>query len=267
MYRFQYVSDIHLEFRKKVLRIPPVAPFLLLAGDIGYPCRSLYREFLRYAAHDFEKVFLVAGNHEFYQGAKQGKNLRWFHPLSMTSILDKIRHLCQEHDNVYFLHNSFHDLPHLRIIGSTLWSDIDPEAPLLHDQFQIYKEGTTTMTVKDIRIVHHESREFLVHALHHSPLPVLVMTHHLPSPQMILPEYHLLPPSMDRYQSHFASSLDFLFRPPLQAWVCGHSHGANHQILSNNIPCVINAYGYPNESRKGASLDKVLEVEVNVPSS
>jgi len=89
MYRFQYVSDLHLEFRKKVLRIPPVAPFLLLAGDIGYPCRSLYREFLRYAAHDFEKVFLVAGNHEFYQGAKQGKNLRWFHPLSMTSILDK----------------------------------------------------------------------------------------------------------------------------------------------------------------------------------
>ncbi len=66
--RIQYISDIHLEFFKVLPKqiVRPVADILCLAGDIGYPFSSLYRDFLKQVSRDFKKVFLIAGNHEYY---------------------------------------------------------------------------------------------------------------------------------------------------------------------------------------------------------
>jgi hypothetical protein len=68
----QYVSDIHLEFHDKMntgslqplLFVKPVAPYLVLAGDIGVPDLKGYSVFLQWCSENWNAVFLVAGNHE-----------------------------------------------------------------------------------------------------------------------------------------------------------------------------------------------------------
>jgi hypothetical protein len=67
----QYLSDVHLEFRQKLPRVVPKGDILILAGDIGYPFSGLYEEFLRKMTHSFKKVFLVVGNHEYYNLGKE----------------------------------------------------------------------------------------------------------------------------------------------------------------------------------------------------
>lgn len=48
-------------------KIPPKAPYLILAGDIGYfKHKDRYLAFLRRQCECFVRVFLIPGNHEFY---------------------------------------------------------------------------------------------------------------------------------------------------------------------------------------------------------
>jgi len=68
----QYLSDIHLEFfrydeiRFLVRKIKPIHPILILSGDIGNPFEKGYRFFMKEMSLRFEKIFLIAGNHEYY---------------------------------------------------------------------------------------------------------------------------------------------------------------------------------------------------------
>jgi predicted phosphodiesterase len=73
--RIHYISDIHLEFmrpnhyenfRNRWRPDIKQADVLVLAGDIGNPRQPLYREFLQHCSQNCKKVFLIAGNHEFY---------------------------------------------------------------------------------------------------------------------------------------------------------------------------------------------------------
>src|SRR4029077_8822969 len=52
---------------------------------------------------------------------------------------------------------------------------------------------------------------------------LLVMTHFVPSFQLIEPKYRDLGLAKT---SHFATNLEHLIRHPVRAWVCGHSHSA-----------------------------------------
>jgi hypothetical protein len=45
--KLQYISDIHLEFFQVHPRFKVCAPNLVLAGDIGYPKSSIYKEFIK----------------------------------------------------------------------------------------------------------------------------------------------------------------------------------------------------------------------------
>lgn len=68
------MSDLHLEGGTaesansyEQFKIPPKAPYLILAGDIGYfKHKDRYLAFLRRQCECFVRVFLIPGNHEFY---------------------------------------------------------------------------------------------------------------------------------------------------------------------------------------------------------
>lgn len=63
------ISDIHIEFSQSpILSSPePRLNFLFLVGDIGIPSKDeKYEKFLLDCASKFEKVFVIAGNHEYY---------------------------------------------------------------------------------------------------------------------------------------------------------------------------------------------------------
>lgn len=63
--KLQFCSDIHVEFGTEGF-LKPEAPFLALLGDIGLTAESDYRTYLLKQSEKFEKVFVIAGNHEFY---------------------------------------------------------------------------------------------------------------------------------------------------------------------------------------------------------
>ncbi|KAI5810072.1 Metallo-dependent phosphatase-like protein [Peziza echinospora] len=86
--RFQLVSDLHLEMPPPpqgytTYFLPPKAPLLVLAGDIGSLAHGpLYRHFLRAQSHNFDHIYLVLGNHELYNlpgGRSEGisRALEW----------------------------------------------------------------------------------------------------------------------------------------------------------------------------------------------
>ena len=43
-----------------------MAPYLALCGDIGNPATDAYARILNEQAERFEKIFVIAGNHECY---------------------------------------------------------------------------------------------------------------------------------------------------------------------------------------------------------
>ncbi len=241
---FQLLSDLHLEMGT-YFTLKAKASYLLLAGDIGYPETQIFKDFMKQCSKKFEKVFYISGNHEYYQS---NNNTR-----SIKQIEDIIKEVCHNYDNVFYLQNDYYDLDYIRIVGSTLWSEINEKESLTYDFSNIYNENNKLVTTSDIINIHNSSKEYIQTIIETSDKPLLIITHHLPSYEMILPIYNL-----SESKSHFASNLEYLFQKPIITWVCGHSHGFNKKII-NNIPCIINAIGYPSEPRKGSNLNYTFD--------
>jgi hypothetical protein len=67
MVKFQYISNLHLDlYPLGLFDIDAIAPYLLLAGDIGNPYQKKYELFLENISKKFEKIFIISGNHEYY---------------------------------------------------------------------------------------------------------------------------------------------------------------------------------------------------------
>ncbi|KAH0612671.1 uncharacterized protein H6S33_009051 [Morchella sextelata] len=127
---FQIMSDLHLEFLPPppppaspsthylAFPIPPKAPYLVLAGDIGLlvPHYERYLAFLRHQTAAFTHVFLVLGNHEFYRASR-------------ADGLRAAQQMEDELPGLTVLHRKRVDLPcGVTILGATLHSRIAAEA-------------------------------------------------------------------------------------------------------------------------------------------
>lgn len=74
MLKIQVISDLHLEFMKKLpkfLNDFKKADYLFLAGDIGYPKypeynSGIFYQFISWCCDNYKKVFYIIGNHEAY---------------------------------------------------------------------------------------------------------------------------------------------------------------------------------------------------------
>jgi predicted phosphodiesterase len=259
MYHFQLVSDVHLEFGE-YKKIQKCANYLILAGDIGYPDQKLFKNFLVDVGEIFEKVFYVSGNHEYYQNWKKGKNIK-IDTIDETNL--KIKKIIEEcHDNIYFLNNDYYDIDDkLRIVGSTLWTNIQPKSSSINDSNQIYSDNGILVTDDYLRNLHTKNVDFIENQISYANTnnkKLVIVTHHLPSYDLILEKYKLMYP---RYTSHFATDLNYLIKEPIKVWCAGHSHGFNHQKI-NEVDCYVNAFGYPSENRQGANLNFNFEFDI-----
>lgn len=118
---FQIMSDLHLEVGRQYadFDIPPKAPYLVLAGDIGrlVDFESL-RDFLALQCSNFEKVFYVLGNHEFY-GTSRVRGLE---------IAAKLQEEPGMRGRLYIMNKNCHDIDsRVLVLGCTLQSNITPE--------------------------------------------------------------------------------------------------------------------------------------------
>ena len=117
MPRITYVSDIHTELLKpadiEFLRqnIRPRTDILVLAGDIGNPFEDSYKDFLTFLSGKYKKVFVIAGNHEYYGNSFEETN-------------DQLKRVVDSIAGVSFLRESYEDYMGVRWIGTTLWSAI-----------------------------------------------------------------------------------------------------------------------------------------------
>lgn len=252
--RIQYISDIHLEFYSALLkekRFSPQAEILCLAGDIGYPSKPIYRQFLKTVSEQYKKIFLIAGNHEYYNSE------------SMESVQETISEIVAAFPNITFLDNSYEDYEGFRFVGTTLWSKI-PAPKLLTLQGRVCNgpgalindfDKIPDMTPALYNELHEGACEFLEEALNESPLPVVVMTHHLPSFELIDPQYA----KYKDMNAFFASSCERFFKAPVRAWIYGHTHTPAITIR-DGIQFVCNPVGYPSESSKRIDLNAIVEV-------
>src|SRR5574343_119308 len=106
--KFQYISDLHLEFGNK-MNIIPVAEYLILAGDIcQLNCKTKYKDFLNRISKKFKLIFIVSGNHEYYGQTIESGN---------TFLLS----LTKTFDNVIYLNNDIYHFPNsdISILGTT----------------------------------------------------------------------------------------------------------------------------------------------------
>lgn len=248
----QYISDIHLEFHDKHnigslqpdMFVKPVAPYLVLAGDIGIAELNSYPVFLNWCSSKWQHVFLIAGNHEFY-------NVRCPVKRDMATKKEDIRLVCEGLPNVHFLDCSSYYLPeeNLRILGCTLWSHI-PESiqvkaiTYMNDSRQILQFNDVPFTPSAISDVHNKEKQWLNQEIQQCEANnerCLVVTHYLPSFDLIHEKY-----KGNFLNVCFASDCDELFRPPVVGWICGHTH-TGMRVNIHGIPCVINPYGYPHE--------------------
>jgi hypothetical protein len=263
--KIQYISDIHLEFydeqNKGIIQpekfLQPVAPYLALVGDIGIPELKSYAVFLHWCSKHWDKVFLVAGNHEFY-------NVRCPVKSSMPVKKEKIKQICEGLPNVYFLDCTSVYLPddNVRVLGCTLWSEIpdcikEKASILMNDAKQIQYTKNVPFSPWLFSEQHEKEKQWLNQEIHKCELTnerCLVLTHYLPSYSLI----------HEKYQGHFlnacfASNCEDLFRSPVVGWIAGHTHTGMRRSI-HGILCVLNPFGYPGEDVETRDHIAVLQI-------
>jgi predicted phosphohydrolase len=194
------LSDIHLEYddpQKKLssLTLPP-ADILVCAGDLGSPFSKAYRDLIAYVTAVYDYVIVIAGNHEYHAPSpcRIGE-----HSLCQTE--QAIRDVCH-HYGAYALQRSFVDILGIRFYGCVLWSD-----PLAtggekywtsRSDYQHIQELTTP---QDYLRQHRQDVRWLERVLQADDFkgPRMVVTHHLPSLQLIEPRYQTPTPNRNGY--------------------------------------------------------------------
>ncbi len=274
--RIQYASDLHLEHYDKVAFQPllrPVAPTLVLAGDVGRPDRSTYRQFLQYCSSNWRDIFVVAGNHELYNSRHAGN---WKHmPVGSVDTVQKRIDQCQriadEFNNVHFLNRRRVDRDGVAFIGCTLWTDLSQggavEAGRMMNDYRLIavpgEEGKPMPITPDITSAWHwKDRTWLdgeISACEEEGRPVVVITHHLPTHDLISANYKDHP-----LNAAFASHADELIRPLVRAWIAGHTHTGAHRTWRHEDGSVtlgaVNARGYPGEQGTGYSREIFVDI-------
>jgi len=221
--------------------------YLALLGDIfnGPKLRSgAYRDFLLRQAPGFEAVFVLAGNHEFY-GAEY-----YAARTALAALCDEVSRELQGQPTVHFLDCGRVDMPgtDVRVLGCTLWSFVDEAheqavASSLNDYVSISvrngepAEGGPTpqasrgkATVADTNAWHARELAWLEGELARAETDgrrCLILTHHAPTFHEACAPKH----SGSPISSAFCSDLERLLRPPVAAWLYGHTHWSSRQCF------------------------------------
>lgn len=254
--KIQILSDLHLEFLSPsqvdriVGKIECVGDVLVLAGDVGNGMASYYHKFIEKMAAKFTKVFVVAGNHEYYGN-----------DIEITN--QKIRSVCDCLENVSFLCSTWEDYGGLRWIGTTLWSHVLETTRCFTNDIRYIQN----MPISKYNQHHHEAVQFLSEALEISKdKPCVVMTHYLPSMELIHKKYRSK--ENEPYNQWFASSLDSLIQTHthhVPLWFYGHTHDPSHRKLFDT-EMVCNPIGYEGEN-KHPNWNFVVELDHSSVSS
>ena len=286
----QYVSDIHLETSNSSRPnfnniLDPIAPYLVLAGDIGNPSTDIYEEFLKYCSYNFKQVFYVLGNHEYYNSYRVEKLLKsksfitdkQFQDLSKKLELDsvesrlrKIRGVCSKYLNIRLLNQDSYKIPDSDyiVVGCTLWSKLKM-APYnylqFNDFFRICEDSNSLLHPNTYNKWNESDKEYIKKTLillyqENPNYKIIMVTHHCPTYDILQAKY--LEDDKEDINSFFANDDNeglLKITPNIKLWICGHTHGCK-KITVNNTIIATNTYGYDSENVEGFSNKAVIEI-------
>jgi predicted phosphodiesterase len=245
----QILSDLHLEHhpdhgRELVESMDfSGADIVILAGDIaGIGERALFAlpRLQQLCEKAPGQVLYVPGNHEYY-----GAN-----PTFVEHMLQRLE---AEMSNFRVLRTGkLFEQDGLRFLGDTLWFPEDSEnwrfSQLMSD-FLVIREFTPW--------VYHQNTAFIQWLERELRPGDIVITHHLPSDQIIAPRY--IGNVLNRFFVSDLTNLILERKPAL--WVCGHTHTSIDTMLgTTRIVC--NPRGYPNEGQT-AKFNPRLLIQIN----
>jgi hypothetical protein len=242
--QFQVISDVHLEHMSRSVSpdVQADAPYLIIAGDLGFPNQQTYWDFVRDASMKFKLVFLILGRHEYCSAEFT------FVP---KFVQDQI--LKGGLTNVIFLDNSTFDFAvetvdgpvSVRVLGSTLWSRIaSPEAGI-YRQMKVKTPNRYIDFDYVCNLAHMQCALWLDDEIARCDRDgrfAIVITHYLPSFKLIHSQY-----AFHADNAYYATDLDSLIRYPVIAWYFGRTH-ARGKVSIKTIPCFAGAVGYPGEA-------------------
>jgi predicted phosphohydrolase len=198
-----------------VIKINPSAPYLVLAGDIGIPQLPTYEQLLTRESQRFHTVFVVAGNHEFYNG-------------EYTAVKFSIAAICKKFPNVVFLDKTSYWLQEskVRVLGTTLWSHVPAQnAPDVQNglnDYRLIKYSSRALTVQDTVQFFNDEVAWLkreIQTARQKNEKVLIVTHHAPLKKGTSdPRYET-----STIECAFTSDLSSMLGDPVKAWIYGHT--------------------------------------------
>ena len=249
--KIQICSDLHLEYavnqhwiKENPLR--PVGDVLLIAGDV-YHLDKRYEllDFIQVVAEQFEEVYLIPGNHEYYNGYDLAT------ALSETHL--KIK------ENVHLVNNKAIQIGGVNFVFTTLWTSVEREIEMIvsrmPDFHQIPFNGGL-LSVDNYNRVHNYCFDFLKTSLR-SDMKNVVVSHHLPSRFCNAAEFKDSPMN----EAFCVDKTEFIKEANIDYWVYGHSHRNLQDFEIGGTQLLTNQLGYLDWGEHHTfQLDKFFEV-------
>ena len=253
--KFQYASDLHLEFEENTNFIVSnplkvMGDILILAGDIHVIGLENFMEnpFWDWASKNYKQVIVAYGNHEFYK------------TLDLGTMTDGYKYKIR--DNIYYYYNCVVTIDDIDIIVSTLWSNIKKEnekaCEMSVNDFRVIKYNGEVLKSEAFNNEHKKCLEFIKKSMNESKAKTkIIVTHHTPSDQLTAKEFL----GSDVNDAFTVDLTDYIKTCGAKYWIFGHSHrNINKKI--GGTSCLCNQVGYvssgENETFKN---DKYIEIK------
>lgn len=241
--KIQIYSDLHLENFNGIPLLTPRCKYLFLTGDIGKIKNNNFKLFFDYVSSNWEKVFYILGNHEYYYPKHDYKTTKelyndFFKDYSNVFLLDKTKVVLEDEET-----NESYD-----ILGCTLWSKTNELITNYVNCFTQIKEKNEKgwnvyLSCDTYNNWNKEDTEWLKKN-YNNENNTIILTHY-PTSQYNTssPIYNNQNPEL---KALFAN--DILFVPKNKKLICisGHTH-YSYDFTTKNTRYISNQMGYKEE--------------------
>lgn len=232
--KIQICSDLHLEFtnNRKWLKRNPIIPngeVLIIAGDTFY-LEKKYEDldFIKKVSDDFESVYLIPGNHEYYGG------------YDVSTALEPTFNAIK--DNVFMVNNQKIMIKDIQFIFSTMWSKIENNILSIErrmNDFRKIRFKNEKFNINHFNEIHNKSFNFITEAVKEKGKKIVV-THHLPSNDCNIKEFK----GSILNEAFCVEKTNFILENEIDCWIYGHSHRNLKNFKIGNTQMITNQFGY-----------------------
>lgn len=221
--RAYVLSDLHYETYNYKFKIP-TGDVLLVAGDCVNLNNRVNREraveFLNRLSGNFEKVFYVLGNHEYFH-----MDVTEAHDVA-TEVLSGC--------GIELLDNSSSVYNGVKFIGSTLWSNCSNNESIKYtvehsvSDFKYIKKHGYKLSMADVTKMNSAAKAYLADELAEGT--GVVVTHFSPSLRSATAEHSM-------YTDHYACNSIESLVSKARLWVHGHYHHSCSYLIDHTPVC------------------------------